>query len=217
MKKSYIGILFLLLMIFGLFFATIASNGFCLGDYLLHKVGLKAWQNDEEKMGLRYTFFYGLLFVVIGWRGAVDCLKEDHPYLVRKMPGIFLALFIFIVPAVTEYTKNTYYSYQKGLNVVEYQAKESECNVNTEGEKQKVTGTIILTNHGKEELKVSIKLINNEFFIEDLALKDNNNQSVFVLQPEKKNCLDFNFLIDKGKGEFDSGNMTAPKIRLEQI
>lgn len=213
MKKSYIGILYLVLMIFGLFFATIASNGFCLGDYLLNKVGLKAWQNEQEKMGLRYTFFYGLAFVVIGWKGATKYLKDSNPYLIKKMPWIFLALLLFVVPAVTEYAKNTYYSYQDNLKAIEYHSGESLCNVNPEGEKKKIFGTIILTNHSKEELKVSVKLINKEYFVEDIVLRDDQNQ-IFSLHPKQKNYLNFDFYINNDKTKIDGAYIREPKIEL---
>ncbi len=214
MKNRVIGIAFFSLMIFGLSFSSTASNGFCLGDYLLNQLGLKAWHNDQEKLGLHYTFFYALTFVVIGWRGATKYLKESHPYLIKKMLWIFLALLLFIVPAVTEYAKNTYYSFHDGIKAVEYHLKASKFKVDTEKQKQKISGTLNLTNHSQKELKVSVKLIDKEYFVEDLVLKNGQNQNIFILHPKQKNYLNFNFYIDMDKTKFESGSMTGPEIKL---
>lgn len=216
MKNKIIGSAFFLLMIVGLFFSATASNGFCLGDYLLNQLGLRAWHNDQEKLGFHYTFFYALLFIALGWRGTTKYLKESHPYLIKKMPWIFLVLLLFIMPAVTEYAKNTYYSFQDGIKAVEYHPRNSTCKVDKEGQKQKMSGTVNVTNHSQEELKVSVKLIDKEYFVEDLVLKDDQNQNIFILQPKQKNYLNFNFYIDMDKTKFESGSMTAPKIKLEQ-
>jgi hypothetical protein len=212
-KNTIIGILFLLLMVFGLFFSAEASNGFCLGDYLLNQLGLKSWQNDEEQLGLRYIFFYALAFVVIGWRGAAKYLKASQPNLVKALPWIFVAL-LFIVPKATEHAKNTYYSFQEGIQVVEYHADDSKCNVDTEGQKQRLSGTIVLTNHSKEELQVSVKLVDKKYFVEDLVLKNEQNQSTYVLIPKHKNFLDFEFYTDKDKTIFHNGRTTGPEIEL---
>ncbi|RYD04820.1 hypothetical protein N752_12910 [Desulforamulus aquiferis] len=111
MRKSYIGILFLLLMVFGLYFSTIASNGFCLGDYILNQLGLKAFQNDEEKLGLRYTFFYALFFVIVGWKGAKKYLKDSHPILIKRLPWIFLECYClwFRLPLSLQKTHTIHY------------------------------------------------------------------------------------------------------------
>ncbi len=214
MKNKMIGIAFFLLMIFGLFFSSIASNGFCLGDYLLNQLGLKAWYNDQDKMGLRYTFFYALTFVIIGWRGSTKYLKESYPYLIKKMVWIFLALLLFIVPAGTEYAKDMYYSFQDGIRAVEYHPRNSSCDVEPEEQKQKVSGTINVTNHSQEELKVSVKLIDKEHFAEELVLKNDQNQNIFTLPPKQKKYLRFNFSIDKNQGKIEGGRMTGPKIKL---
>lgn len=216
MRTSYIGILFLLLMVFGLFFSTIASNGFCLGDYILNQLGLKAWQNDEEKMGLRYTFFYALFFVVIGWKGAKKYLKDSYPLLIRKLPWIFFGLLLFVVPATTEIAKNTYYSLQDGVESIEYHARSSTCHVEIEGEKQLVSGTIVLSNHSKKAMNLSVKLTDQEYFVEDFVLKDDQNQGLFELHPKEKNYLKFKFYVDGEKTKFQSGSITGPKIEIAE-
>lgn len=104
-KKTITGILFFLLMVFGLYFFNTASNGFCLGAHLLNKLGLKAWEVDERKLGLHYTVFYGLGFIIIGLWGAGKYLKDSYPKLVKNMLWVFLALLLFIVPATTEAAK----------------------------------------------------------------------------------------------------------------
>lgn len=213
-RNTVIGMLFFLLMVFGLFFSAEASNGFCLGDYLLNQLGLKSWQNNEEQMGLRYIFFYALAFVIIGMWGAKKYLKDSYPNLAKNMVWIFLALLLFIVPATTEFAKNTYYSFQDGIKAVEYHAKDSKCHVDTKGEKQKISGTIVLTNHSKEELTVLVKLIDKKRFYEELVLKNAQNQSAYVLRPKHKNFLNFEFYVDKGKTIFHNGQTTGPEIEL---
>ena len=214
MRKSYIGMFFLLLMVFGLYFSTIASNGFCLGDYILNQLALKAWQNDKEKLGLRYTFFYALFFVIIGWRGATKYLKDSYPRLIRKLPWIFFGFLLFVVPATTEFAKDTYYSLQDGVESIEYDAKGSKCQVDTEEEKQLVSGTIVLSNHSKKEVNFSVKLVEREYFAEDIILKDDQNQSVFELHPKEKDYLNFEFYVDGGTTTFHSGSITGPKIEI---
>ncbi|MDO7786063.1 hypothetical protein [Desulforamulus aquiferis] len=214
MRKSYIGILFLLLMVFGLYFSTIASNGFCLGDYILNQLGLKAFQNDEEKLGLRYTFFYALFFVIVGWKGAKKYLKDSHPILIKRLPWIFFGMLLFVVPTTTEFAKNTYYSLQDGVKSIEYDSTNSRCQVDIEGEKQLVSGAIVLSNHGNKEVNLSIKLIDREDFVEDIIIRDNQNQTVFKLPPKEKSSLKYEFYIDREKTTFQSGNMNGPKIEL---
>ncbi|MEG6616198.1 hypothetical protein V6C27_07135 [Peptococcaceae bacterium 1198_IL3148] len=200
-------------MVFGLFFSAEASNGFCLGEYLLNQLGLKSWQNNEEQLGLRYIFFYALAFVVIGWWGAAKYLKASHANLVKALPLFFVAL-LFIVPKATELAKDTYYSFQDGIQAVEYHADDSKCHVVTTGEKQRLSGTIVLTNHSKEELQVSVKLVDKKCFTEDLVLKNGQNQRMYLLVPKHKNSLDFEFYIGKGKTIFHNGRTMGPKIEL---
>ena len=216
MKKRMIGGLFFSLMIFGILFSFELSNGFCLGDYLLNKLGLKAWSNDEERWGLRYTFFYGLAFVIIGWRGAEKYLRDSRLIeFIKKRPFIFfLALILFVVPAVLEVSKDTYYWFQDDLKAIEYHSKESICHIDTEGERKKISGTISLTNHSKEVQEVALKLVDKEYFPEDIILKDNQGQSTYRLLPGQKDNLSFNFYIDKGKTAFDGASITGPEIRF---
>lgn len=99
---------------------------------------------------------------------------------------------------------------------MEYHAKESKCRIKTEGEKQKVSGTIVLKNYSKKELTVSVKLIDKELFYEELVLKNDQNQKAYVLRPKHKNTLKFEFYIDKGQTILHDGQATlsGPKIEL---
>lgn len=216
-KGSYIGIFFLFLMVFGLYFSSTASNGFCLGDYILNQVGLKAWQNNEEKLGLRYTFFYALILVIIGWKGATKYLKDSHPLLIKKLPWIFFGLLIFVVPATTELAKNTYYSFQPGVNAIEYDAKSSNCYVDLEEEGQWVAGTIVLTNHSSKEISLYVKLVDRKYFTEDVVLKDEQNEFVFKIHPKEKTFWHYKFSISEGKTKIQSGKLIGPAIELMEI
>ncbi|RYD04821.1 hypothetical protein N752_12915 [Desulforamulus aquiferis] len=83
-----------------------------------------------------------------------------------------------------------------------------------EGEKQLVSGAIVLSNHGNKEVNLSIKLIDRGDFVEDIIIRDNQNQTVFKLPPKEKSSLKYEFYINREKTTFQSGNMNGPKIEL---
>lgn len=55
LNKIKWGIALLALIVIAIAFPVELTSGFCLGDFLLKKVGLKAWSNGD--MGIHYTFF----------------------------------------------------------------------------------------------------------------------------------------------------------------
>lgn len=96
MKKNTLGIFFIVLMIFGVFFGISFPNGFNLGDRILDSIGLKVWSNGTT--GLHYSGIYSLILIIIAWTGANYIFSKKYPKVTKIIS--FLLLLLFLVPII---------------------------------------------------------------------------------------------------------------------
>ncbi|WP_458354573.1 hypothetical protein [Peribacillus frigoritolerans] len=61
-KDIGLGSLSFVLCLFGILFTFEFGDKSCMGDHILHTVGLSAWSNGDS--GIHYTVFYSAIFFI---------------------------------------------------------------------------------------------------------------------------------------------------------
>jgi len=98
-RKLGVGSISILLVLLGLAWSINFPGGFCVGDWVLNVVGLKAW-SEMNNMGVHFTVYYSLLFFV-----AAFLLGYWHKNDFGAKSGKIVSLVMFLLIALaTVYT-----------------------------------------------------------------------------------------------------------------
>lgn len=92
-KKSFgIGSLSILLVLFAILWAF-SFEGFCFGDLVLNRIGLKAWTNGNT--GIHITVYYSLIFLFPAF--YIGKYNTKHYFAkIGKMLSLLLGGFIIL-------------------------------------------------------------------------------------------------------------------------
>lgn len=80
-------------------FISTTESGFCLGDNILHGLGLPTWTDEKTQTGLHVTVLVGLALIAIGYIGAKRNFGVVQPHLASRLPTLVLIL-LFLSPAL---------------------------------------------------------------------------------------------------------------------
>jgi hypothetical protein len=98
-KKLGLGSASIPLILMGLVWSwSLSLGGFCVGDWTLNAVGLRAW-SQQGNMGAHYTVYYSLLFFiaafVLGYRH-----KDDFGAKTGKVASLVISTAIVLFMAL---------------------------------------------------------------------------------------------------------------------
>lgn len=169
-RNKIIGFLFLALLVFSLVFCLEPPNATSLGDILLKKIGLSAW--EYEYGGFHYTFLYALIMFIIGIMGTIDFLQEFYPRFIKRLP-LILIVFLLLYPSIYSYADKTVKSFSNGVNAVSYNRETSnaECTVDTEGNFI-INADLQFHNYSGKEVSFFIKIIPDKQFLGNFISTD---------------------------------------------
>jgi hypothetical protein len=122
MKRRIFLFLSIFLLLFGLILPYETKDGFCLGDSLLHQLGLPAWYNDKSHTGLHLTVLYALVILILGWAGV-------KRFANRKIPIGRILVLIIILPTLFELGRGFVMGLYGDLRSIGYISKDSYCEV----------------------------------------------------------------------------------------
>jgi hypothetical protein len=216
LKRRLFGYGFVLLMVFGIAFASQDKNGFSFGDRILQRIGLEAWSNPEQNMGFHYTVLYSLVFIIGGWWGAVRLLKEIHPKIDRRMVVLFFITLFFLAHPINTVVKQMYYSWQSGIDAIEYYPKESRCTVSRMDENGPATLDCQFTfeNHQSYPQRFRIKWKGEEIFQGAITLTFNERPYIVEIPAEHKVSVSLHTEVEDGQILIHSGEFVGPELIL---
>jgi hypothetical protein len=182
------GIISIALILFAFVTGLTTLTGFSLGDKILLMLGIPAWSNGQT--GSHYTIILTIILLAAG----VFVAKKEMTG--RRLIAL-IALCILISPWIASLTKSLYYKTQKGLATVEYDFINSHFNLrdSEDSKNLEVAGLIIVTNYGRNPVKVGIKISSNNllqhnWFSEDVVLTETkNDEELLTLSPGEKRSI----------------------------
>ncbi len=138
----------ILLLVTAVILGYSTESGFSLGDRVFKAVSLPTWSH-----GYTGTHYAAIFSIILFGIAAVD-----KAFSSRKLALIILLCLVFIPPIALQ-GKAFYFGIHRGLQAVEYNVRDSHFEIasSTDGNVQ-VTGTVVLTNHGKTPISFGIKL-----------------------------------------------------------
>jgi hypothetical protein len=92
-KKLGPGSLSIVLALLGILFGVSFQGGFCIGDYILNSVGLRAWSSGSN-VGTHLTLFYSLLLFIPAF---LIGHKYKNDFGAKAGTSISLALGIMLI------------------------------------------------------------------------------------------------------------------------
>lgn len=205
----------IVLIFFSIIIVHTTETGFSIGDKLFLSLGLSPWSNDQT--GFHYPFVISFTLFIIG------CLEARRAIPVRQLLILLLLLFL-LTPSVVSFIKPNYYGLHSGLDSVEYDLRKSKFNIRGSNDKKdmEILGAIVLTNYGKDTIKLGIKIpAENDFIKEyssqDLVLAEVDNSEEpgdFILHAgETRTILSYNTISMKNSYN-GSGSMQGPNLIL---
>jgi hypothetical protein len=202
----------LILLAFVFSFSTL--TGFSLGDKVFLIIGISPWTNGQT--GFHNTILVTFTLMVIG------ILEAKREMTGRRLLAL-IVLCILFTPWVASMTRTLYYKTQTGLAAVEYDYANSHFYLRNSDDKKdiEVTGFIVLTNYGRNPVKVGIKipsdnLTHHNWFTEDIVLKEADNaEEIFYLSPgEKRSIWTFSSIPVQNTSYQGHGSMNGPNLIL---
>jgi hypothetical protein len=146
------------------------KNGFCLGDALLHQLGLPAWFYVKKYTGLHLTVLYALFIFLLGWAGV-------KRFANRKIPTSRILVLIIILPILLELGREFVMGLYGDLRSIEYDSKDSYCEViqlreapADQRDSAKLHCHIGLINHSGKRLPFRLKLPKGQLVSQDIEL-----------------------------------------------
>jgi hypothetical protein len=91
-KKFGIGTIALILWVFGFFF-SFSFKEFCLGDYIINGIGLKAWSGGDT--GTHYTVYYSLVFFIPSFIIGLKHKGNFGSKLGRRLSAVMTTFILF--------------------------------------------------------------------------------------------------------------------------
>lgn len=214
LNKTKWGVASLALIFIAIALPVELTSGFCLGDFLLKKVGLKVWSNGD--MGIHYTFFYSLILILIGWIGCTITFNRVCPKISNNMFPIIL-VSLFIVPCFVNIAEDIALSFIGGIKSIEYNYKTSICQYesNSENSTISVNYYIELKNHSKEKINFYMKVESPDYLDNKnmIIVNDEDNKiKLFTIHPKERKGLNFSFKINNTKNYNRGGTINGPKV-----
>lgn len=216
MKISRHAIISVILIFLAILLGHTTKTGFSIGDKILLGLGISPWSNGQTG-GFHYpVIIYFALFII-------GCLEARRTMSVRQLLIQLLLLFI-LTPSAVAFVKPYYYRMHSGLDSIEYDLRNSKFNFRGSNDKKnmEILGAIVLTNYGKDTIKIGIKIpadnfIKKEWFSQDLILAEVDNSEEpgnFILHSgETRTILSYNSISLK-TGYNGQGSMQGPNLIL---
>lgn len=214
-KRGSISSISLLLIFLGFLIGYTTPTGFSLGDRLFLDLGLSPWSNGQT--GFHNTILVTLVLLIIGGIGTISEVPN------RKLV-ILIFLSFLITPLCVSLMKPVYFKMHTGLAAIEYNSRSTHFNIRSSEDNKKieVTGLIVLTNYGRNPIKIGIKIpsgsyIQEKWFSHDLALTGTDisgEPGIFTLPPrEIRTILTFS-TIPSQHAYNRNGSMHGPNLIL---
>lgn len=184
MKPELRGKISVLSIISAFMIGSTTQTGFSFGRELFLNLGLPIWTN--VRTGFNYVSIISLIILVLGIRLA----KTEVP---RSRIGILILFLIVLSPMLISIIEPVYFKMHKELAAVQYDSKRTHFNIRSSEDNKHiiVQGTVVLTNHGKNPVKLSMKIpadsnIERDWFWQDIILfrgDISEEPGVFTLLP----------------------------------
>ena len=210
--RKVLGISSFILIILMIVLFVENKHQFLLGDFILAKIGVKAWSNGTT--GLHYTAVFSILLTLLGITGVVIFKKDVHEKF-----GRFVLYFLLIGALIFQPAYSSVYGFVKsnlgGLAAIEYLRKDSHLNFKTDDMNKQIlcTGQIKLKNYSSKTNEFHIKLVLNEHFYDlvdasegkSITISDEFNKPVkFTLEPKAEVILTPEFSV-RQNDKFQNG------------
>ncbi|MCM1565547.1 MAG: hypothetical protein NC238_06265 [Dehalobacter sp.] len=215
MKVSKRGFITISLFILAFIIGTTTGTGFSFGDELFLFLGIPLWSNGQ--MGFHTPSIVAIILFII----ACICAKAEVP---RLRIAVLILFFIVLSPMLVSIIKPAYFKIQNGLAAVEYEYKRSHFDIRSTADNKDldITGYIVLTNYGRDELKVGIKIpldgyMQQIWFSKDVILTGSNiseKDGIFTLPPGETQTISIFTEIPSKDGNNHKGSMNGPNLIL---
>jgi hypothetical protein len=152
---------FIIAIILALFFLTNNHLNHSLGDSIFNVFGISPWTGKRQS-GYHLSVFLGLALLFVGVVGAVRFYRPKYPKILSRITIICIA-FVFLYPMVTEKAMFIIMHNSTGLTSIDYSKRNSNCNIQSEGNKVKANCFFTIFNYGNENQIIIKPIIDNYF------------------------------------------------------
>jgi hypothetical protein len=199
-RNKWIGFLFIILMAVSLMFCFQPPNSAALGDIILQKIGLKAWENANG--GLHYTVvIYAFPAFLIGLIGATYFLSEAYPRFIKKLPLISV-IFLILLPSIYTFSNRAIMTLSDGINALEYNREKSSstASINSDGDFI-IKSDLPIKNYSNKDVTFYIRLVPYQMYSESIINEDiitatdpdTGKPQAFTLHPKETQLLQVTF------------------------
>lgn len=215
MKTAVRGKISVLLIISAFIIGSTSQTGFSFGKEIFLNLGLPMWTNGRT--GFNYVSLISLIILITG----VILAKTEVP---RRRVGILILFLIVLSPMIISIMEPIYFKMHKGLAAVQYDPTKTHFSIrNSEDHKNfNVTGTVVLTNYGKNPIKFGMKIpsdhnIGWDWFTQDITLireEISEETGVFTVLPGETLTISTLSIIPSMNGYYLQGSMDGPNLIL---
>jgi hypothetical protein len=213
-RVSKWGVVSISIMSLSSILGTSNESGFSIGDKLFNVLGFPSWSHGYT--GTHYTALFSIFLFLIG---AIVAGKAFS----GKRLAVVILLCITLVPAIALEARVLFLKTQSGLNTLEYKLKTSHLDIHpTKAGNVDVTGTIVLTNYGRDSISFGIRIPENALSqglwshkeIELTAMDGTKRSGVFRLSPGETKAINISTVQGQGEVYTITGTTNGPDLIL---
>ena len=171
----------------------------------------------STQSGFHYPIIVTVILLITG---GIIAKTEVPP---RRI-GVLILFLVVLSPMIVSILKPVYFKMHSGLGAIEYEYKKSHFDIRSSADNKNfdVTGSIVLTNYGKDSLEAGIKIpadgyVQQEWFSNDLILAGgdiSDKSGVVTLPPGERRTISTFSTIPSKKGTLEHGLMNGPNLIL---